>query len=238
MELQEHLVAARAAATLFEACAEALLYQPTERVLRDIKAVAEALGDARFDAIEQSDELMQRYYDRFFVPSSACYIPLRENNLVRSYKDGSRIEYGPNEGPLSDHVIRCYNAVGFDYRALRGFAPARDSLRADSLASECAFVAFLKGKEADVRAGVDVSAGASDAAATGIEAEFCINATPMGVKDEPDVDTGAHLADLSEDFLRRHLRPFAHTAAEYAAADGEDFYAILCAFIRDWADIL
>ena len=54
-------------------------------------------------------------------------------------------------------MLRCYRAVGFDYRALAGFGPAVGSLRPDSLAAELAFMAFLARAAAEA-AGEDPAA--------------------------------------------------------------------------------
>ena len=57
----------------------------------------------------------------------------------------------------ADHVLKCYRAVGFDYRALAGFGPAVGSLHPDSLAAELAFMAFLA-RAASEAAGDDPAA--------------------------------------------------------------------------------
>lgn len=140
---------ARGVATLLDVCAEALLNEPDECIISDVQAVAAALSDHRFDDISASSELKWRYYERFFVSSGGLFVALRENSIrMGSSAQNATFTYGPTEGRLSDHVVRCYQAVGFDFHALHGFEPAIDTLHADSLAAECAFVAYLKNAQA------------------------------------------------------------------------------------------
>jgi hypothetical protein len=192
---------ARGVATLFDVCAEALLNEPDERIVSDVQAVASALSDRRFDDVSASPELKRRYYERFFVSSSSWFVALRENNIrMGSYAQGPTFSYGPSEGRLSDHVARCYRVAGFDFHALRGFDPAVGTLHADSLAVECAFVAYLKNAQA---------------------------------VEEENGRSGAHAARMADDFIAMHLLPFSEAAIGLFRQTPDDFYARLCAFVRD-----
>lgn len=130
-------------AVIASACSAALVKEPTDEVLRDLLAVAEALGDTRFEGVKPSAQLKQRYYDRFFVSASPYFVPLFECSVREAGEDDGRMMYAPVNGPASDHVLRCYRAVGFDYRSIKGFDLAVKSLKPDSMASELAFIAAL-----------------------------------------------------------------------------------------------
>ena len=132
-----------------EACAEVLVNEPSDQVIDDVARVARALGDDRFDAIDLDDALKQRYYDRFFVPTSPFYVPLCESSVRGAAEEEGRTTYAPATGVQADHVLKCYHAVGFDFQAIAGFEPSVKSLKADSLASELAFLAFLARSAAD-----------------------------------------------------------------------------------------
>lgn len=130
-------------AVLAETCAEALLNEPTPAVLDDIRRVAQALGDARFDDAQAGPALTQRYYDRLFVSSSPYYVPLVESSVTKRVTSNGKLVFGPMTSARGDHALACYREVGFDYRALRGYEPAIKSLHPDSLAAELAFLADL-----------------------------------------------------------------------------------------------
>lgn len=136
-------------AVVAEVCAEGLLNEPTPDVLDDLRRVAQALGDARFDGIEADGTLRQRYYDRLFVSSSPHYVPLVESSITKRVSSNGRLIYGPMSSARGDHVLACYHEVGFDYRTLPGYDMAVRTLRPDSLAAELAFLAELARAAAD-----------------------------------------------------------------------------------------
>lgn len=142
----------------YEALAEALLNVPDEKVVADVVSVAEALGSAAFEGFAPSKGLAQRYYDRFFVPTSPLYLPLSEDRVAGAQTVDGRTEFGQLAGKATDHARACYEAAGFAYGQLQGFEPTVRSLRPDSLASELAFLAYVK--QAAVRG--DVPAETSD----------------------------------------------------------------------------
>lgn len=133
----------RGFAAVAEACAEALVNEPSSDVVRDVRRVAQALGMTRFDRVEPGAALRQRYYDRFFVSASPLFAPLVESCVRGAWEQDGRRSFGSADGPAAGHALRCYRAVGFDYRALEGFAPAVAQLRPDSMAVELAFMASL-----------------------------------------------------------------------------------------------
>ncbi|MDN4470060.1 molecular chaperone TorD family protein [Gordonibacter sp. RACS_AR68] len=147
----------RGFAVVAEACAEAFLNEPSARIVDDVARVARALGDGRLDGVVADEALRQRYSERFFVPTGPLYVPLSECSVRGAAEEEGRVRYAPVSGARADHVLRCYRAVGFDYRALAGFGPAVGSLRPDSLAAELAFMAFLARAAAEA-AGEDPAA--------------------------------------------------------------------------------
>lgn len=134
---------ARGYAVLARACAAVLVNEPGDAVVADLVGVARALGDGRFDGIAVDDALRQRYYDRFFVSSTPYFVPLTESAVVKRWISEGCLHYGALDSARCDHVQRCYKTVGFDWRALQGYAPAIQNLHPDSMASELAFMAGL-----------------------------------------------------------------------------------------------
>lgn len=128
---------------VYETIAEALVNEPSCRIVDDVKRVAELFGDSRFADIEPDDALRQRYYDRFFVALSAFHIAWEERTVWTANVANGRIEYGSPAVARNAHVLSCYREAGFDFRALSGYEIAVKSLKPDSLASEIAFMAFL-----------------------------------------------------------------------------------------------
>lgn len=139
---------AQACSVLFSVLAQALLNEPSSRVFDDMKTVAHALGDSSFDAYSASKDMTQNYYDRFVVPSSAIYVPLIESAMRNMQETEQGRVYGQLDSSASDHVYRCYAAVGFDPRALDTDELIAIMCHFDSLGNELAFVAYLKAQEA------------------------------------------------------------------------------------------
>lgn len=145
---------ARGFCVTLDACAAVFLNEPDRSVVDDIRRVARTLGVSGFDMPSTSEDsaagsLRQRFNDRLFVVSSPCYVPLRESCIAGSYADAEgAVHYGGVESSRSDHVRRCFATVGFDYTRLAGNPIAIQTLSCDSLASELAFLAFLKNAEA------------------------------------------------------------------------------------------
>lgn len=197
-DFAEKATEARGFCVAFDACAEAFLDEPTEEIVGDVRKVARALGQDGFD-VAVDEALKQRYYDRMFVTSTPCYVPLVESSIARGGKDADGVmRYASTQSDLTDHVLLCYRTVGFDYQALSGYKLAVKSLHPDSLASELAFLAFCKKREAECW-------------------------------DEGDEDQASHWARLAAQFADQHARRWLPKAAECLAATDEDFYALTCA---------
>ena len=71
----------RGMSVIYEAIAEALLNIPDTTVVDDVKRVAAAMGDERFADVTPSSDLEQRFYNRFFVSSSAYHIAWTESAI-------------------------------------------------------------------------------------------------------------------------------------------------------------
>lgn len=148
-DFAEKAAEARGFSVVFDACAEAFLDEPDETIIDDVMKVVVMLGQKKFD-IAADEALKQRYYDRLFVTSTPYYVPLIESSIARGGEDEDGVmRYGSTQSELTDHVLRCYHTVGFDYQALSGYDLAVKSLHPDSLASELAFLAFCKKREAE-----------------------------------------------------------------------------------------
>lgn len=135
-----------------QACVNALVNVPGDTVVRDMQSVAHALGSSALDDIEATGDLEQRYYDRFFVSTSAAFVPLFEDSVRGGLSGEGRFCYGSVNGRFFDHTRRCYEAIGFDYKLIGGFDLAVQRLKPDSFASELAFLAFLAQSAADAQA--------------------------------------------------------------------------------------
>lgn len=135
--------ASRGMSTVYEAVAEALLNIPSSTVIADLDRVASATGDDRFASIEASPDLEQRFYNRFFVSSSAYHIAWSESSVWNSGVVDGRIEYASPAPSRKAHVIACYEEAGFDYRKLTGYEIAVSTLPPDAFASELAFMSYL-----------------------------------------------------------------------------------------------
>ena len=135
--------ASRGMSTVYEAVAEALLNIPSSTVIADLDRVASAMGDDRFASVEASSDLEQRFYNRFFVSSSAYHIAWSESSAWNSGVVDGRIEYASPVPSRKAHAIACYEEAGFDYRKLTGYEIAISTLSPDAFASELAFLSYL-----------------------------------------------------------------------------------------------
>ena len=121
----------------------ALVNQPSNQIILDMQGLSALLGADNFNDLQAGEALDQRYYDRFFVASSQHFVPLQESSILGMIEHNGRIQYASSRSQRSNHVKKCYLAVGFDYTKISGFAPAVSKLRADSMASQLAFMSFL-----------------------------------------------------------------------------------------------
>lgn len=126
-----------------DACVAALMNVPDAGTVASMRQVAEALGAADLFPEEADAALEQRFYDRFFVSSHPAYVPLYEDSVRSGYEDEGLFRYGTTDGRYFEHTLKCYQAVGFDYRKIGGFELEIQRLKPDSLASELSFLSSL-----------------------------------------------------------------------------------------------
>lgn len=134
---------------IYETLAEGLVNIPSENILTDLRNIALILNEADlFDSESRIDpdsktQLEKAFYDRFFVVTHPWYIPLRESDLLAMQIKGGVVSYGKPRTGIIAHVSNCYRETGFDFRKITGYEMAIKSLKADSMASELSFMAFL-----------------------------------------------------------------------------------------------
>ena len=135
----------RGFATIAGLCAEALLTLPDEALVERVRRVQQEVGEPPYRGME-GKYLVQRYYDRFFVPASSCFVPLAESCVRAAHVEGGVRRFGSFGGMHAAHVLRCYQAAGFDCRAIAGYDLAVKNLKPDSMACELLFMAALAEK--------------------------------------------------------------------------------------------
>lgn len=138
---------ARAESMVFETLVALLINEPSQGLLQAAQQLARTLDEPIVSDVSDIDSLKQRFYDRFLIPTSPLFVPCNEQCIRNSSIVDGRTAFPSVGGALSRHVVECYKAVGFDYRELRGCAPAISRLLPDSLASELAFVASMRLRE-------------------------------------------------------------------------------------------
>ncbi|WP_417143218.1 molecular chaperone TorD family protein [Raoultibacter massiliensis] len=138
---------AHAESLIFEACAALLVNEPSQDLLEAAQQLARMLERPIASDISDIDALKQRFFDRFLIPSSPWFVPANEQCIRKSSLTDSAVVFPSVEGEHSRHVIECYKVIDFDYRKLKGYAPAINRLLPDSIASELAFVASMKLRE-------------------------------------------------------------------------------------------
>ncbi len=194
--------------TVADTCVAALTRLPEAPVIAALQEVGGALDTDAFEPFKPCPSLTQRFYDRFFVPTSPAYVPLCEDSIRGAQKDGTgAVRYAPMTGRHHDHVVTCYEAAGFDFRAIEGLSLAVQNLRPTSLASELAFVSSLA------------------AAADGL----------FGSGDEASAQNAVRLARA---FVQRHASRWFGAAAEHLARFEDDLYARVCRLAAEAVETL
>lgn len=194
--------------TVADTYVAALTRLPEAPVIAALQEVGRALGTDSFEPFEPCPSLTQRFYDRFFVPTSPAYVPLCEDSIRGAQKDGADVvRYAPMAGRHHDHVVACYEAAGFDFRAIEGFDLAVQSLHPTSLASELAFVSSL--------------AAAAD-----------------GSFDNGDEPAAQNAVRLARTFVQRHAGRWFDSAAEHLARFDDDLYARVCRLAAEAVETL
>lgn len=135
---------------IYEAFAAAYTTVPTSNSLAQLEKLggnlAEHFGEGSYSALAalsaerrqnrldaSLEEITQEYYDLFFVPSSASYVPPFESAII------SKVLWGRE----TVHCAECYKAVGFDPFCLDIFPPLKEQRVPDHIGLQLAFLAFL-----------------------------------------------------------------------------------------------
>ncbi len=135
---------------IYEAFAAAYTTVPTSNTLAQLGELggklAEHFGERSYAALaaitakrhqnsldSSLEEITQEYYDLFFVPSSARYVPPFESAII------SKVLWGRE----TVHCAECYKAVGFDPFGLDIFPPRKEQRVPDHIGFQLAFAAFL-----------------------------------------------------------------------------------------------
>ena len=130
--------------TVADACVGALVRLPDASVVDGVRRVADLVGVGGLEGVEPGPRLVQRFYDRFFVPASPAYVALFEDSVRGGERrEGEGFRFAPVAGRSYDHVKGCYEAAGFDYRLIEGYDLAMQRLCPTSMASELAFLSSL-----------------------------------------------------------------------------------------------
>ncbi len=208
-------------------------------------AVAQAVDNHGFDQTVADAALKQRYADRIYVTSSPYHVPLLESCIVGSAADEHGVvRYGPSQSNRGDHVYRCYKTLQFNIEDLPGSPVAVKSLKADSLASELAFLAFMKNNEATSwQMGDRASAQRWHDFARTFAKDHANVWMPTAVKwmAATEDDFYARVCDLAAEavsaqrwhdfartFAKDHANVWMPTAVKWMAATEDDFYARVC----------
>ncbi len=134
------------AATIYESFFQALAFEPTPNSVHTMETIMRALGDGE-PVNENVTDAQLAYADRFLTPTSARYVPPFESCFTGAAR--AKTGYAPLYGPAMTSSSACYDAYGFDYRALPGFSPLIGTLSADHLVAQIAFMAALRHRESD-----------------------------------------------------------------------------------------
>lgn len=133
MENDERVLYTKGCAAVLALCSRALLEEPANALVADVLACGERLGLAFHQDLSE-EELSQRFSDRFFVPVSPWYIPLREQCVRTAQIQGDRVVYGSVSGQYAVHVQECYQTVKFNWQDTAGSSLRTSVLSADDLA--------------------------------------------------------------------------------------------------------
>ncbi|RNL41937.1 hypothetical protein DMP06_00550 [Slackia equolifaciens] len=146
--MNQSLAVSRAGA--YASLAAFLVTLPTKEMMDDLRRLACAVcGDGCVCDFSDVGDAIQVFHDRTSVTCSARFVPLSEQCVYRAEcTKGESWTYGPVTGSRSSHVLACYRKAGFGFKGIQGFEPVVRSLRPDSLAAECAFMAYLLNRAA------------------------------------------------------------------------------------------
>lgn len=137
---------------MYDLLSYALMNEPGDKLITALKQINELFKDeldveVGFLEDLKLENLVQEYYDRFFVNSSQLYVPPFETAIRNRSKDSKKIKYGKLDGKETFHVKTCYQMVDFEPEKLNMFLPLKDNPFPDHIAFEMAFMTFMVNNE-------------------------------------------------------------------------------------------
>jgi len=159
-------------AAIYEMLASCYLILPTkDQILRLPELLKEAAyiipeadftelvseAETRYNNILESDEYIQLYtqefYDHFLVTTTQHFIPAYESAIRKektasfSNKKGNKQKYNSLWRHETQHVLACYNSVGFNPNRLNLYHVIKEKNVPDYFGLELAFMAYLCASE-------------------------------------------------------------------------------------------
>ncbi|WP_019851499.1 molecular chaperone [Desulfitobacterium sp. PCE1] len=148
---------ARERALGYELLAGIFLKEPTLEQFRTLQNWAAGLEDSSLKEllreIEEGDpelqELLQTYYDLFFVPVSGRFVPPFEAAIRGAQRQkGRKIRYGGFWGDSTLQVRQIYQQIGFEPEKMNSFQPLKEMNIPDHIGFELSALACLCQAEA------------------------------------------------------------------------------------------
>lgn len=138
-------------ASLYLGFAYALINVPDSTTWSFLHEMEKTQGKILFSSESDfsSKENEQCFFNRTVVPCTSSFVPLFEQAIIGAEKKEGSWTFSNIQGAKSRHVERCYAQAGFDFKKLAGQPEVVSVLRADSLAAQCAFMAFVLSKSAN-----------------------------------------------------------------------------------------
>lgn len=133
---------------VYKLLAYAYLNKPSKKLLQSLnqtKSFFQEIIDAKIPSYKKEDlkDIVQEYYDRFFIPKSGIYVPPFESAIKNRTYEGLKVKYGGLDSNETVHVKACYEIVDFKPEELEMFEPLRYITFPDHIAYEIAFMAYL-----------------------------------------------------------------------------------------------
>lgn len=137
---------------MYDMLSYALMNEPDGKLIAALEETNELFKDeieVDFSFVRdiKLEDLVQEYYDRFFVNSSDLYVPPFEAAIRNKSKDDKKVKYGKLDSKETFHVKACYEMVDFKPRELNMFLPLKDNPFSDHIAFEMAFMTFMVNNE-------------------------------------------------------------------------------------------
>lgn len=137
---------------IYDLLSYAFMNEPDEKLLSCIEELNELFKDVigediNFIKIMKLEDLIQEYYDRFFVNSSSLYVPPFESAIRNMKINNGKVKYGELDSKDTFHVKTCYEMVNFKPNKLNMFLPLKNNYFPDHIGFEIGFMTFMVNKE-------------------------------------------------------------------------------------------